>query len=412
MAPVLSILFWIYFVLIYRDLPAQLKPDVYKATLVILLAARYFVLSGYEISTIVFWVLFGLILPTVRTNSRGTCFFLALIVQGLKFEPDGVHFPGIHLNPYIFTSFFVIWLLVPSYAYPGGGLALVVAMVVLHNQMYPYNPGFDLGWLGAWWLLQQALIYALAPAMPLLWYPMWIIIIVALGFGSHPERSKPQFILWAGSIFVLRFVLFFIYIFYYLGAVREDLFPFNLFSHKWKKSNPQWQPLSSRNRDSLNQTALCERCDELTGNSKLIMGSSSYFTRLVEWHEFGSMVDFCSKFKGYPSVYALAETISSYTEPSCGLCCLLWYSISSGRQKDIIGSIAASNNHPSVDSGVSRPENPDAGLRVKVWEERPLSLYTYAQLFWGDVAVGARLLVHRNELFATRKCSSLIIMSR
>lgn len=94
-----SVLFWIYFVLIYNDLPAQLKPDVYKATLVILLTTRYFVLSGYEIPTVAFWILFVLILPTVRTNSRGTCFFPVLIVQGLEIKPDGVNFPGLHLHP-------------------------------------------------------------------------------------------------------------------------------------------------------------------------------------------------------------------------------------------------------------------------------------------------------------------------
>ncbi|KAK0611629.1 heterokaryon incompatibility protein-domain-containing protein [Immersiella caudata] len=34
---------------------------------------------------------------------------------------------------------------------------------------------------------------------------------------------------------------------------------------------------------------------------------------------------------------------------------------------------------------------------VKVWEERPLSPFTYVQLHWGGTAVGGRLLVHRGE---------------
>lgn len=408
MAHILSILFWIYFALVYHGLPEQLKPDVYWATMVILLTIRYLLISSYEIPTAAFWVLFIILLPTMRINSRGTCFFLVLIVQGLDFKPDGICFPGACLNPYVAAIILVIWLLLPSYGYPGGGLALFIAMIVLRNEMYPFNQDFGWGWLGAWWCLQQALVYALAPAMPFLWYPMWVAIIIALGFGLHPEQSRTRFILWAASIFVLRFVLFFFYIFYYLGtAVREDMFPFNLFSHKWKKSIPPWEPLSLRNRDSLNQSALCARCDELTRGSKLIMGSSSYFTRLVEWHDFGSRVDFCSKFKNSPSAYSPQEGISTFPETSCGLCCLLWYSMSPRRQKAIVDSITTNEDDRFIDSSLPRPLNPDEQLRVKVWEERPLSLYTYAQLFWGDVVIGARLLIHRNELFVTRKPSFL-----
>ncbi|KAN0090643.1 hypothetical protein V8E51_019222 [Hyaloscypha variabilis] len=51
-------------------------------------------------------------------------------------------------------------------------------------------------------------------------------------------------------------------------------------------SSPRWFPLNSRNLDSLNDVALCERCDRFIIKSKLIMGSSLYLTRLVEWHDF------------------------------------------------------------------------------------------------------------------------------
>jgi len=46
---------------------------------------------------------------------------------------------------------------------------------------------------------------------------------------------------------------------------------------------------------------------------------------------------------------------------------------------------------------------------VKVWEERPLSLYTYAQLFLGGNFLGARILVHRDELFERGKPGPPII---
>ena len=61
------------------------------------------------------------------------------------------------------------------------------------------------------------------------------------------------------------------------------------------------------------------------------------------------------------------------------------------RQKEI-----AANIKPGRDT-----QDLSADLRVKVWEERPLSLYTYLQLFCGEIAIGARLLVHRDELFPT-----------
>lgn len=43
---------------------------------------------------------------------------------------------------------------------------------------------------------------------------------------------------------------------------------------------------------------------------------------------------------------------------------------------------------------------------IKVWEERPLSLYTYIQLFNNGRAVGSRLLAHRGALFEERKFCS------
>jgi hypothetical protein len=52
-----------------------------------------------------------------------------------------------------------------------------------------------------------------------------------------------------------------------------------------------------------------------------------------------------------------------------------------------------------------QPEDPDAELRVKVWEGRPLSRYTFMQLLWGDTPVGARLLVHREGDIPIRKSS-------
>lgn len=54
-------------------------------------------------------------------------------------------------------------------------------------------------------------------------------------------------------------------------------------------------------------------------------------------------------------------------------------------------------------TNLPEPDDRTAELRIKVWEERPLSPFTYTQLHWGSTAIGARLLVHRDQPTATRK---------
>jgi hypothetical protein len=200
---------------------------------------------------------------------------------------------------------------------------------------------------------------------------------------------------------MVRIVLFCIYVFYILNSNTADFFPFNLFSHKWKLSKPRWFPLKSRPLDSLNNTSLCEKCDMATRESKLIMGSSSYLTYLVEWHDFWLRNEFTSWFKKPGLEQGGIEESPAFLEPYCHLCCLIWHSMSPRRQKQIAASVQPTRDARPEDFGLPRPSDAKAELRVKVWEERPLSLYTYMQLFWGEIAVGARLLVHRDELFTT-----------
>ena len=74
------------------------------------------------------------------------------------------------------------------------------------------------------------------------------------------------------------------------------------------------------------------------------------------------------------------------------------------RQQALVASATPNENNARLEGlDFSMHRDPNAELRVKVWQERPLSLYTYAQLFWGEVALGARLLVHRNDHFAISK---------
>jgi hypothetical protein len=139
------------------------------------------------------------------------------------------------------------------------------------------------------------------------------------------------------------------------------------------------------------------------------MGSSSYLTRLVEWHDFWSRGEFTSQFKEDSVDQGTIYQASAFPEPPCHLCCLLWYSMSPRRQQALVASATPNENNARLEGlDFSMPHDPNAELRVKVWQERPLSLYTYAQLFWGEVALGARLLVHRNDHFAISKYLSLV----
>ncbi len=52
------------------------------------------------------------------------------------------------------------------------------------------------------------------------------------------------------------------------------------------------------------------------------------------------------------------------------------------RQQEIVASTTPNENNPRFEGlDFSMPRDPNAELRVKVWQERSLSLYTYAQLF-------------------------------
>lgn len=317
----------------------------------------------------------------------------------------------------VFWTAFVLGITVVgvSFKYPKYIPAILlwfVLMGILHNQMLPYNKNFGFLWIGAWWLSFHAMMFAFSPDMPWLWYPMMAIIVFGLGFGFRPDQSLLGFYLWSITIIVVRIVLFCIYLLYIVNKNTANLFPFNLFSHKWRLSNPRWFPLSLRPLDPLNNPSLCERCDALTRKSRLIMGSSSYITYLVEWHDFWSKDELASRFKEPKDKQEATNQPKDkqeatkqplpFPEPSCHLCCLIWYSMSPRRQEEIAASVKPTGDTQLEDSSLSRPQDPSAELRVKVWEERPLSLYTYMQLFCGEIAVGARLLVHREELFTTR----------
>ncbi len=125
--------------------------------------------------------------------------------------------------------------------------------------------------------------------------------------------------------------------------------------------------------------------------SKLIMGSSRYLTRMEEWHDYKTLKD-------------LECSVSNEVQ-SCHLCHIFWYSISKKRRDTLaMGSSSSTRCFSSSSEGSNQSMQSKASiLRVKIWEERPLSLYTYGQLYLDEETLGVRILVHREELFQGRK---------
>ena len=372
---------------------------------------RLFITSDYEMPTSAFWVLLLLLLQFNRKPSVGAVVYWNVLIFNLHLKFDGIHLPGLLISWYFIQALVAIFLVaVNAFLYPKyiPTVFLWFALVgILHNQMWPFNKDFGLLWIGAWWLSFHAILFAFAPDMPVLWYAMWVSIVLGVGFGLRPDESLGGFVLWTLTIILMRMILFYLYVAYFLNTNRDDLFPFNLFSREWSLSGRRWYPLNSRKHDSINSERLCERCDEMTTKSRIILGSSFFFKRMVEWHGFYTREEFVSLFnKKDVAGQSASERTATLPEPSCRLCCLLWYSMSPRRQRAVEVTLrddSTRNVNCDDDSSLAAPKTHDAELRVKVWEERPSSLYSYMQLFWGDIAVGARLLIHSNEPSETRQ---------
>jgi hypothetical protein len=188
-------------------------------------------------------------------------------------------------------------------------------------------------------------------------------------------------------------LLYWVFVIYFRNPMNDSMFPLNLFSTGRKLSSTRWYPLKSRPLDSFNCLPLCERCDRVTRKSKLIMGSSWFLTKLVEHHKF------------WPSLEELkSSALGQNNRMRCHLCCLFWYSIGTNPRD---GTELSSENEFSSNlrSNTVNAKSSETALRVKIWEERPLCLYTYTQLYMGDKAIGARILIHSDKLFQECKLS-------
>ena len=113
------------------------------------------------------------------------------------------------------------------------------------------------------------------------------------------------------------------------------------------------------------------------------MGSSLPVVWLTEEHKhYDAMENLRKSARGNDSG-------SGNPSPGCFVCSLLRRSVSKeGRKAAKLARKWGKNSQP---------------LCVKVWDERPLSLYTYAQLHVGKKAVGARLLLQRGTGYPFQK---------
>lgn len=400
--------FWLCFVMIYPDLYYPVDAKAIGSWWVIFLVVRiFFVTSEYYMPTAVFWVLFVLLWPTLATLGAGSLLCWVVFIFNWHLKADGIQLPGLLIPAWAILAFAATLLVVANLLRMPGYLPAVFiwfAFVgVMHHNFWPWNPDFGLLWFGAWFLSLQSTYHAFAPSMSVAWYVLMTATFVGFGFLIRPDESLLRLFLWSMAVGALRFLLFGIYVFYFISPFNPNLFPFNYFSDMWKISQAPWQPLNLRAPDSISAAKLCQRCHVFTSESKLIMGSSSYLTRLVEEHDFWTRREFVTMCMGEEEAEAFAGASTS-SPSSCHLCRLLWYSMSRQRRQTIAQSVGLI---PTVITGdmLPQPEDPDAELRVKVWEERPLSRYTFMQLLWGGTAVGARLLVHRDGDIPIRKSS-------
>ncbi|KAH7363692.1 heterokaryon incompatibility protein-domain-containing protein [Pyrenochaeta sp. MPI-SDFR-AT-0127] len=441
MSTVLWILFWVIFAFIYPFMSTSLPHAIYWPFLIVGIVIHDF-LPQSEIPHTAFWVLFVLLLLAARPNSTSVVFFTLLLLHlyrpYLPTLPELLgrihwHFPPWIVAVWAFVNYVLFVVSLPLLWYFAGRYSSfayqsiwslgfwLIACVVLYDRTPSYSDDFGGAWTFAWGYFFGIVRVVVPPKMPVAWYVFWIPTMTVSAVYVCRDRTALQLIIWTTVMFVLRF---FVYGFYLFCLFNPDIFPFNWFSARWRRCKPRWYPLIARQPDNAfpSSMRLCKRCDKLVGKSSLIMGSRLPFTKMTEWHDFGSKESFwlaCNPVKQNPSTVQTsisqpsevqsseqsseaqssepqssaeqplteesmeqpAEQTESTTGPPCPFCNLLWFSMSKKRRT---GSLWA-------------PKKPKSNLRVKIWEERPLTLCTYVQLYWGEISLGTRILVHRGD---------------
>jgi hypothetical protein len=326
---------------------------------------RYYV----DLPTPVFWILLVCLLPCLlfQPASMGTVVFYTLVIAHVK-----VLFPEIPttwlLSGLFWISWVLIWPVAGIYTYgivsPLCMICWITITILMRDKIhFLMSPGYWIGWPALFSIMYY---FGFHPVLPLSWDILFLSLIIVSGISLRPDISVIRFDLWVILIWIVGPLMRPLYVFVWCYP-ETYLFPFNLISGHWKISAAKWYPVSERPDAS---GALCTQCKRFTAKSKLVLGSSYPLVRLVEWH------------KTWDSFEELRRSALD-TRPPCHLCNMLWNSIGEARRQEVAST--------------------DVQPMVKIWQERPLTRYTFARLCLGDTAVGNRLLIHRGELFGDRE---------
>lgn len=377
-----SAILWALFILfIIVTIPLHLRILNPIWFFILIIAASFLDYTDHvDMPTAVFWVLLVLLLPFILLPFSYTNILLWILIfpymKLMATDPDS-------LSPWVMrvfpVAFWIFWVLLwPCSAFARFGPEPIsmssigcwmAITIIMYDRIHFLMSIFY--WI-AWPVLFGSLLHSLEPQLPLIWHLICVSSILVSGLGIRPDISLIRFVLW--TIYVLVASPFLRLFFNNAWIFPEKyVFPYNMISRHWKISSPKWYAASER-PDSAG--ALCMKCKQFTASSGLIIGSKYPLVRLVEWH------------KLWESIEALRH---SAVDVECQLCNLLWHSIGEERQHETGAS-------PTSDK-VAIP------LAVKIWEQRPFSMYTFAQLFQGKSAIGRRLLIHRGKKFGDGESS-------
>ncbi|KAI0113929.1 heterokaryon incompatibility protein-domain-containing protein [Nemania sp. FL0031] len=327
-----------------------------------LIGAIYFI---PPIRTSIFWVLVILLTPTLLLEpSPGNILLAALIIsRGAEY----IH----HLSPLVqsllaasscsLNGLHALWCVSEGDEILGfrpwvtWTILLFIFRDSVHHMVLPL---YYLLWSVAFAIISS---YVIDLSRPWSWVVLATSVDIGLGLLIKPDRSVWRMIAWMASIPLPLlgqgvYASFYIYPERYLPAFKLILKYFTFSSRYYHITEIE------EHRDDF-----CEDCLYFTKKSRLLLGSKIIFTPLVEWHD------------------VRPPTTQDLPDRQCKLCPLIWH-------------------------GVEKQRGP-IHWQVKVWQERPISRFTFAKLFKDGVPVGGRLLIHRGDLFhaaspATREPST------
>ncbi|KAI1780759.1 HET-domain-containing protein [Hypoxylon cercidicola] len=278
--------------------------------------------------------------------------------------------------------------LLPPRQYYAYAITLAVFIALLRDEIHAE---ISFGWAFAWMYFILAMKSVLHPNMHWSFYVTWTVPLACLWLLFRPRRGWAWFWALGFTATFLQWFVYMFYLFYVRGTRKASLFPFNLFSGFLRVPKERWLPSKLYNK------SICDHCKRFINNSRLIMGSPLPLVLLTNSYPHYDTVE---------NLKTSAESGRNSSSGPCPVCNLLFYSISGKNNnfttkadddtqltvlQKIGGYMCACTKY------LIKCSTHKSLLTVKVWEERPLTQYTYVQLHLGGKPLGARILIHRNS---------------